>query len=222
MYLNGMRFDGFLAFVAILLIIACIVVPIVLYVMYVGDKPKRSTKAGKFFNFDKFYLEGILKFFYIFVCVAISAGCLLGIIAGFFVGNAFASLISLLIGIVFFFVLQFLNRMGYEFVLLFVSLVSDTKAIRLKLAPGGNSLNMATPGAPIAPTPVGAPTPYPSPQQSSPQAGTAAAPYTVQNTTVGSPATPGGAAPVAASWSCSCGHTGNTGRFCARCGSQQQ
>ena len=37
----------------------------------------------------------------------------------------------------------------------------------------------------------------------------------------GNPLAPPQAAPAAAGWTCGCGQTGNTGRFCAECGKPQ-
>lgn len=193
-------FLGSMGLIAVLSIIAIIVLTIVGYVKFLGKGADRRSKGSSFFQFDHFYIEKILKAIYLFsaVCVTVAAVAApfgaaatassfsyyldFGAVAGAFFGGLLSGIVTFLVG-------QFLCRISFEFSLMFVRLVTDTRAIRTAVA--------GDPGAGVLPTAAAQAHPFGGSQLSSQQPAAQAAPV----------------------WTCpQCGRTGNAGSFCGSCG----
>lgn len=206
----------------ILPVIAIVVLTILGYVKFIGKNADRKSKGGRFFNFDHFYIEKILKALYLLAAVTVAVfavftpinAAMVASSVGYYGGNAFGAAAGaffggLVVGALIFFIGEFLCRVFYEFSMMFVRLVTDARAIRNTVAgaPGDD----AQPFAPAAPS--AAPHGYPIAHQaaSAPFPSVAPVPGVV-------PAAPA-AQPPHVSWDCSCGQKGNTGSFCGTCGS---
>ena len=211
--------------VVMLLFFAFIAACIVGYFIFLGKKPsKRTTKLGRFFNFDHFYIEKVLKVLFL-VEVCFLCFLTLAIIVVFCLGGASGFLFGLITAAVIFFVSMLVTRVAYEFALIFVCQASDIRSIRRKIVDGVDPADpKAAPAQAAVPTPTPTPTPAPAPATApAPTPTPAAAP------TQAPAATPASApAPAAApepmqpqSWNCKCGNENNTGEFCTICGSKR-
>lgn len=193
-----------MGFITVLSIVAIIALTVVGYVKFLGKRADRRSKGSTFFQFDHFYIEKILKVVYLFsaVCVAVTAIATpfgaaattasvyyyfdFGAVAGAFFGGLLTDIVIFLVG-------QFLCRISFEFSLMFVRLVTDTRAIRTAVA-----------GDPAA----GAPSTAAA--QAHPFAG---GPQSPSQPPV---------AQAAPAWTCpQCGRAGNAGSFCGSCGARR-
>ena len=195
----GMPLFGSVEWLSVLGFIAIVALAIMGYIKFLGKNADRSSKGARFFHFDHFYIEKILKAIYLFSVVSITVIAVITPLSAAITASAFsyylgfgdvvgAFFAGLFAGVLIFLVGQFLSRICFEYSLMFVRLVTDTRAIRTA----------------VAGDPVGASQP-PMPSQTVPPMGGAqvpTAPY-----------------PVASAWTCAqCGRAGNTGSFCGSCG----
>lgn len=180
-------------------VVTAIVLTIVGYVMFLSKNANRSSQGARFFHFDHFYVEKVLKVIYLFIAALITMIAILTPFGsaitvgrvyddfGLVMGAFFSGLLS---GVLIFLIGQFVCRIMFEYALMFVRLVTDARAIRNTIVgePGMDGGGVQ----PVAPTRPTAPAGIPAGMYSEPQA----------------PAT----------WTCQCGRTGNTGSFCGACG----
>lgn len=205
---------GWLAFLGALAVIALTVIG---YIKFIGKNANRSSRASKFFQFDHFFIERILKAIYLFSVICITVFSVIMPFAAAFsvaslsyradIGVIFATFFSTLFAsIIGFLVFQFLCRISFEGMMMFIRLVTDARDIRNAVAgePGTGGVN----GGSAAHN--GAAATY---YGTAGAVGTASARTTTQ---VSSAAQTRAAAP--ATWTCSCGRGGNTGSFCGACG----
>lgn len=239
--------SGNIAYESILILVitvAVIALTVIAYRKFVGKKADQSKPLSKFFNFDHLYLENITKLLYILTTVGVAGFCVylpLAVLGSGVsnIGLLLVSFLGALIGAAILFVIwQFVSRMMFEWAMLIIRGAVDLHAIRKnvtgtdyasddKLSGGVDELvsslkakkaEKAQAQAAAAPVAQAAPVaPAPAP---------AAAPVADQAavTTPAAPVAPAAPAAPAAdgTWSCQCGRTGNTGNFCAGCGSPRQ
>lgn len=171
-----------------------IIASIVMGYMFLSkNASQRNTRLGKLLTFDQFVIKKVIQVINL-VCVVGITVVSLCIILTFATAGFLSFLMGLVFGAVFFCVSQLINRLIFEQVMLMVSITTDVKDLRNRFVDGGKA---EVAPATTSETPATEPAPKPAVS-----AGTAQA------------------APTAAgSWNCSCGSIGNTGRFCAKCGS---
>ncbi len=231
----------------VVVLIAGLVLTIVACVKYLGKNGDRSSRLGRLFNFDHLFVETIMKVVYIMSVIGITLGCLWFILTTAFVGNVGVFFASLFGGVIMFFILQLLCRLSFEMTMAFVRMSSDVHAMRKTVVgdipdaaprPAGpsvfDSIAARIPKQPVAPAAGAAPVPPTTPV--SPQPASPAPQQPVQQAPA-APATPAAEAqPAQASadatvvmpaqsdagsdaWTCPlCGRTGNTAKFCPKCG----
>lgn len=223
----------------VIVLIAGLVLTIVACVKYLGKNGDRSSKLGRLFNFDHLFVETIMKVVYIMSVIGITLGCLWMVLTTAFVGNVGTFFISLFVGIIAFFVLQLLCRLSFEMTMAFVRMSSDVHAMRKTIVgdipdaaprPAGpsvfESIAARIPKQPVAPSSAAAPVPPATPVSSAPQQPAQQAP--TASTSDSQPARASADATVvmppqpdadSGAWTCPlCGRTGNTAKFCPKCG----
>lgn len=189
----GMPLFGSVGWLSVLGFIAIVVLTIVGYVKFIGKNADRSSKGARFFHFDHFYIEKILKAVYLFSVVCITVAAVITPLSAAVAASAFsyyfdfgevvgAFFAGLFAGVLIFLIGQFLCRICFEYSLMFVRLVTDARAIRTA----------------VAGDPVGGSQPVPP---------------------MGGAQAPVGQQPAIPAWTClQCGRTGNVGSFCGSCG----
>lgn len=248
-YGMGYAGGGIIGMLMLVLGIAAIALAVILYMRFLGKNsaPNRTTKWGRFFNFDHLYLEKIVKALYLFSTVFITVASvsipLLSVTAvgtGDAVDAMEAFLAGVVTGILFFLVNQFVARMAYESFLMFVRQAVDVRALRVKVAGEPCETGVRSDGdAPLIDMSAigvavnGARDAVKQRQAVDSAAnGAPAAPATPANSgwqgQAGSKASTGGRAssgtdrpanPAGSEWTCmNCGAANHTGRFCYRCG----
>ena len=231
----------------VIVLIAGLVLTIVACVKYLGKNGDRSSRLGRLFNFDHLFVETIMKVVYIMSVIGITLGCLWAVLTTAFVGNVGTFFVSLLVGIVMFFILQLICRLSFEMTMAFVRMSSDVHAMRKTVVgdipdaaprPAGpsvfDSIAARIPKQPVAPAAGAAPVPPTTPV--SPQPASPAPQQPVQQAPAAPAAPAAEAQPAQASadatvvmpaqsdagsdaWTCPlCGRTGNTAKFCPKCG----
>ena len=217
-----------LVIIAFLAIIGLSVFGYIKFTRKGASQADKDSKIGQILNFRTFYVEGIIKIFYIICTVCSVIIPIVSLIV--YATQAHRPDAATIFGFIFAVpIALFLVRICFEFTLMFIRLVTNTNDIRNSLckdsvAPVAQATPNYTTGAGTAPQPTYA-TPQAAPgapgygaQTAAPGAGVqqgAATGYAPQG------AAPGYTQPQAApqaSWPCSCGHTGNVGAFCAKCG----
>ena len=211
---------GYITILTLILTIAVIAMTVVCYHKFVGKKANPSESLSKFFNFDHLYVENITKALFILSIFGITAFCLfmpLSLLGSRYVTPV--SFITTLLGaIIMFAVLQIVNRLMFEWSMLIIRGAVDLHAVRKKVTGTDHERNNADFAGDM------------SEIVSSFKKGGAARSAAVKPA-VQQPAAPAAsAAPVApaqpqaaeGTWTCSCGRAGNTGNFCAACGSPRQ
>ncbi len=262
-------------------LVAVIGLTVFLYIKFMGKNADPNAKGTKFFRFDHFYIEKILHFIYLLNVVAITVISVLtpftaASAAGMMYGSSFFDVIGaffggILSGALIFLVSQFICRIIFEYLLIFVRMSNDARDIRNVVAGGAAPSQPAVPSVPAGPSPLSgiasaiadkaaqvkasaanavaqasAPADSASPAPAAPAY--APAPVAVEQQPSGTyapvapapapaapvpapaapaPVAPAPAAPVPApvapaapaTWTCSCGVSGNTGNFCGSCGS---
>lgn len=140
MYTYDYNFNPFFgsAWLYIIALVVFVIIAVVFYARYIGGAPKRKSRLGRFFNFDYFYIERILKTFYMVLAVFVTIMCIFtpfGILisVSYFsdFGAGFGAFLVSIIGVIIaFLILQFILRIGFEWMMMFIRLVVDTRAIR--------------------------------------------------------------------------------------------
>ncbi len=217
------------AFIGVLIFagIASIVITVIVYrkniTPYVDKTLSIKDKStwGPFWRFENLLVDKVLKALYIFNSVCIALACalmlLVIIVASFMamgsdIGTGFLALFLGIIAMVaIFLVLEFLNRISYELVIMFINLCQNISDIRKKYV-GAPSLTPKRVVAPIGASVAGAIN----------KATEQAAAYQQAPTAPTAPAQPQDAPEpqdAPGTWTCpECGKTGNVGNFCGGCG----
>lgn len=253
MLLGGAGVLSILAFVAI------IGLTVFVYIKFMGKNADPNSKGTKFFRFDHFYIEKILHFIYLLNAVAITVVAVLTPfgtasaasmmydatfldVVGSFFGGIFSGLLLFLIS-------QFICRIVFEYLLIFVRMSNDAREIRNVVAGQPGQPAASAPAVPAGPSPLSgiasaiadkavqikasataaAQTSAQAPVQAPVEpAAYAPVPVAVEQQPSGTyapapaPAPAPAAAPTPQTWTCSCGVSGNTGNFCGSCGSPRQ
>ena len=186
-----------------------------------ASQSDKDSTIGQILNFKHFYVEGIIKVFYIVctVCSVIVPIVALIVYATQAYRPDAATIVSFIFAIP---IALFLVRVSFEFTLMFIRLVTNSNDIR-------NSLCQNSGGPAVTPAPnytAGAGTtaqPTYAMPQTAPGYGAqgAATPGYGTQGAAGAQQGAAGFTPQAAppaSWACACGHSGNVGAFCAKCG----
>lgn len=175
--------------------IAFIIGSIVMSYLFLSkDAPQRNSKLGEFLLFDRFVIKKVIQVVNLicFVSITVISVCIVFSLTATIGALGFFS--GLIGGAMFFCISQLLNRLVFEQVMLIVSVTTDVKDLRNRFVDGAQPA--------VASLSAATPVPDASPKAPAPVASTAAA--------------------ASDSWTCACGKTGNTGRFCAECGSPRK
>lgn len=209
---------GFLGMTAVMGIIApalsagAIAATIVLFIKFASKKADKTKPLTKFFSFDHLFIESITKFLYVFSTTSIAAFCLIfpfmsaasksGVRA---MGSFFEGLI---IAIFAFVIFEVVNRLLFEWSMMFIRGAVDLHDIRNKMLGSTDSaFNDSIDLSGI----------FVAKRRSSDTPTSKAEQTAAQPSQPAQPTVP--ISPVAAStWDCPCGKTGNAGSFCPKCG----
>lgn len=180
---------GAMGILAALALIAFIVLAIVGYIKFIGKNADTTSKFGRFFNFDHFFIETILKTLYLVSVIGITIFSIYTWISLTFAAGFVGVFFGLFSGVLIFAIGQFVCRMLFEASMMFVRLVVDVHDIKKETI--GEASNhedeiVESVTEPIVPE---APPLYQEAQSS-----------------------------ASSTWTCSCGKEDNVGRFCSRCG----
>ncbi len=195
--------------VLLLATIAVVVLTIVGYVKFLGKNSDRKSGLGKFFHFDHFYIEQVLRFLYLFSAISITVTCVASVLIAAFAGGAAAFFVSLIGFAVFFFVGQFFCRIMFENALIGIRQAVDVRALRSKIV--GDVA--ATDAGPESIDEIKSSFKRKRKVGPAGSAGVAASPAAGASSV--KPVSPS----AHEAWRCpECGNVG-TGKFCGRCGS---
>ncbi|MDO4290803.1 MAG: DUF4282 domain-containing protein [Eggerthellaceae bacterium] len=139
MYSRNMfgTYGGSMGLEAVLLAVAVIAVvglSIFCCVHFLGRGKGSDSKIGSLLNFEHLYLEGIFKVFYTISVVVITVIAVYIPLAALFGGNIAGFFIGIFVGALFFVISQFLNRMLFEYGMVFIRIAGDTRALRNAVA----------------------------------------------------------------------------------------
>ena len=197
--------------------IAAIAAAIVLFIKFASKKADKTKPLTKFFGFDHLFIESITKFLYALSTTCIAAFCLIfpfmsaastsitsesGIMA---VGAFFEGLVAAVFAFV---ILEVVNRLLFEWSMMFIRGAVDLHDIRNKMLGSTDSaFNDSIDLSGI----------FAAKRRSSDTPTSKAEQTVAQPSQPAQPTVP--ISPVAAStWDCPCGKTGNAGSFCPKCG----
>lgn len=198
--------------IAAILGTAAIAAAIVLFIKFASKKADKTKPLTKFFSFDHLFIESITKFLYALSTTWIAAFCLIipfmsaasksGVRA---MGAFFGGLVTAIIAFV---VFEVVNRLLFEWSMMFIRGAVDLHDIRNKtLGSTDSAFNDSIDLSGI----------FAAKRRSSDT------PTSKVEQTVAQPSQPAQPtmpiSPVTAStWDCPCGKTGNAGSFCPKCG----
>lgn len=198
--------------IAPILGIAAIAAAIVLFIKFASKKADKTKPLTKFFSFDHLFIESITKFLYVFSTTSIAAFCLIfpfmsaasksGVRA---MGSFFEGLI---IAIFAFVIFEVVNRLLFEWSMMFIRGAVDLHDIRNKMLGSTDSAfndSIDLSGI-FAAKRRSSDTPTSKADQTVAQPSQPAQPTVPINPVVTS------------TWDCPCGKTGNAGSFCPKCG----
>ena len=198
--------------IAPILGIAAIAAAIVLFIKFASKKADKTKPLTKFFIFDHLFIESITKFLYVFSTTSIAAFCLIfpfmsaasksGVRA---MGSFFEGLI---IAIFAFVIFEVVNRLLFEWSMMFIRGAVDLHDIRNKMLGSTDSAfndSIDLSGI-FAAKRRSSDTPTSKADQTVAQPSQPAQPTVPINPVVTS------------TWDCPCGKTGNAGSFCPKCG----
>lgn len=209
---------GFLGMTAVMGIIApvlgagAIAAAIVLFVKFASKKADKTKPLTKFFSFDHLFIESITKFLYVFSTTWIAAFCLIipfmsaASKSGVRAMGAFFE--GLVIAVFAFVIFEVVNRLLFEWSMMFIRGAVDLHDIRNKMLGSTDSaFNDSIDLSGI----------FVAKRRSSDTPTSKAEQTAAQPSQPAQPTVP--ISPVAAStWDCPCGKTGNAGSFCPKCG----
>lgn len=214
---------GFLGMTAVMGIIApvlgagAIAAAIVLFVKFASKKADKTKPLTKFFSFDHLFIESITKFLYAFSTTWIAAFCLTypfmsaastsitsesGIMAA---GAFFKGLVAAVFAFV---ILEVLNRLLFEWSMMFIRGAVDLHDIRNKML--GSTDSTSDDSFDLSGI-------FAAKRRSSDVSTDKAEQTIAQPSQPAQPTVPINPV-VTSTWDCSCGKTGNAGSFCPKCG----
>lgn len=198
--------------IAAILGTAAIAAAIVLFIKFASKKADKTKPLTKFFSFDHLFIESITKFLYALSTTWIAAFCLIipfmsaasksGVRA---MGAFFGGLVTAIIAFV---VFEVVNRLLFEWSMMFIRGAVDLHDIRNKMLGSTDSaFNDSIDLSGI----------FAAKRRSSDTPTSKVEQAVAQPSQPAQPTMP--ISPVAAStWDCPCGKTGNAGSFCPKCG----
>lgn len=198
--------------IAAILGTAAIAAAIVLFIKFASKKADKTKPLTKFFSFDHLFIESITKFLYAFSTTWIAAFCLIipfmsaasksGVRA---MGAFFGGLVTAIIAFV---VFEVVNRLLFEWSMMFIRGAVDLHDIRNKMLGSADSTSNDS---------IDLSGIFAAKRRSSDTPTSKAEQTAAQPSQPAQPTAP--ISPVAAStWDCPCGKTGNAGSFCPKCG----
>lgn len=198
--------------IAAILGTAAIAAAIVLFIKFASKKADKTKPLTKFFSFDHLFIESITKFLYALSTTWIAAFCLIipfmsaasksGVRA---MGAFFGGLVTAIIAFV---VFEVVNRLLFEWSMMFIRGAVDLHDIRNKMLGSADSTSndsIDLSGI-FAAKRRSSDTPTSKAEQTVAQPSQPAQPTAPINPVVTS------------TWDCPCGKTGNAGSFCPKCG----
>ena len=198
--------------IAPILGIAAIAAAIVLFIKFASKKADKTKPLTKFFSFDHLFIESITKFLYVFSTTSIAAFCLIlpfmsaASKSGVRAMGAFFE--GLIIAVFAFVILEVVNRLLFEWSMMFIRGAVDLHDIRNKMLGSTDSAfndSIDLSGI-FAAKRRSSDTPTSKAEQTVAQPSQPAQPTALINPVVTS------------TWDCPCGKTGNAGSFCPKCG----
>ena len=198
--------------IAPILGIAAIAAAIVLFIKFASKKADKTKPLTKFFSFDHLFIESITKFLYVFSTTSIAAFCLIfpfmsaasksGVRA---MGSFFEGLV---IAIFAFVIFEIVNRLLFEWSMMFIRGAVDLHDIRNKMLGSTDSaFNDSIDLSGI----------FTAKRRSSDTPTSKAEQTVAQPSQPAQPTVPINPV-VTSAWDCPCGKTGNAGSFCPKCG----
>lgn len=198
--------------IAPILGIAAIAAAIVLFIKFASKKADKTKPLTKFFSFDHLFIEGITKFLYVFSTTSIAAFCLIYPFMSAASKSGSRAMVAffggLITAIFAFVILEVLNRLLFEWSMMFIRGAVDLHDIRNKMLGSTDSTSddsFDLSGI-FAAKRRSSNTPTSKAEQTTAQPSQPAQPTAPINPVVTS------------TWDCSCGKTGNAGSFCPKCG----
>lgn len=198
--------------IAPILGIAAIASAIVLFIKFASKKADKTKPLTKFFSFDHLFIESITKFLYVFSTTWIAAFCLIipfmsaASKSGVRAMGAFFE--GLVIAVFAFVIFEVVNRLLFEWSMMFIRGAVDLHDIRNKMLGSTDSAfndSIDLSGI-FAAKRRSSDTPTSRAEQTVAQPSQPAQPTVPINPVVTS------------TWDCPCGKTGNAGSFCPKCG----
>lgn len=198
--------------IAPILGIAAIASAIVLFIKFASKKADKTKPLTKFFSFDHLFIESITKFLYVFSTTWIAAFCLIipfmsaASKSGVRAMGAFFE--GLIIAVFAFVIFEVVNRLLFEWSMMFIRGAVDLHDIRNKMLGSTDSAfndSIDLSGI-FAAKRRSSDTPTSRAEQTVAQSSQPAQPTAPINPVVTS------------TWDCPCGKTGNAGSFCPKCG----
>lgn len=126
--------DGTIIFIIVacaLITIAAIVAFILCYRKYLGKNADLEAGFSKLLRFDHLYINKLVQILYL-VCVIMITATALGMIVVSCAGGFVGFLAGLVSGLLFFVIMQFAVRVGYEMYIIFIRMGRDVGAVRQK------------------------------------------------------------------------------------------
>ena len=198
--------------IAPILGIAAIAGAIVLFIKFASKKADKTKPLTKFFSFDHLFIESITKFLYVLSTTSIAAFCLIlpfmsaASKSGVRAMGAFFE--GLIIAVFAFVIFEVVNRLLFEWSMMFIRGAVDLHDIRNKMLGSTDSAfndSIDLSGI-FAAKRRSSDTPTSKAEQTVAQPSQPAQPTVPINPVVTS------------TWDCPCGKTGNAGSFCPKCG----
>lgn len=198
--------------IAPILGIAAIASAIVLFIKFASKKADKTKPLTKFFSFDHLFIESITKFLYVFSTTWIAAFCLIipfmsaASKSGVRAMGAFFE--GLIIAVFAFVIFEVVNRLLFEWSMMFIRGAVDLHDIRNKMLGSTDSaFNDSIDLSGI----------FAAKRRSSDTLTSKAEQTVAQPSQPAQPTVPINPV-VTSTWDCPCGKTGNAGSFCPKCG----
>ena len=198
--------------IAPILGIAAIAAAIVLFIKFASKKADKTKPLTKFVSFDHLFIESITKFLYVFSTTSIAAFCLIypfmsaASKSGARAAGAFFE--GLVMAVFAFVILEVVNRLLFEWSMMFIRGAVDLHDIRNKML--GSTDSTSDDSFDLNGI-------FAAKRRSSNVSTDKAEQTTAQPSQPAQPTVPINPV-VTSTWDCSCGKTGNAGSFCPKCG----
>ena len=198
--------------IAPILGIAAIAAAIVLFIKFASKKADKTKPLTKFFSFDHLFIESITKFLYVFSTTSIAAFCLIfpfmSAVSKSGARAAGAFFEGLVIAILAFVIFEVVNRLLFEWSMMFIRGAVDLHDIRNKML--GSTDSTSDDSFDLSGI-------FAAKRRSGDVSTDKAEQTTAQPSQPAQPTVPINPV-VTSTWDCSCGKTGNAGSFCPKCG----